>query len=225
MRISTACRLAPEGAPDEEIVEEVLAGTPACFDLLVRRHEKRLRRAVRGVLRDRSEVEDVVQQAFVQAYAGLDRFAGQAAFATWLTRIAVNEALMRARRSRQVERAVIALALWAEEHGRNPEQEAGTREAMARVREALPLLRARHREVLQLAVVHGLTSAEIADRLGVREGAAKVRLHRARQALRARIDGGPAPARSAPGLPPRLALAPEPARLNGTAPRSARQRG
>jgi len=176
------------------------------------------------VLRDASDVDDVVQQAFVKAFAGLDRFARQAAFGTWLTRIAVNEALMRARRSRQ-EQAVIALVPRAEEDHRNPEQEAGTREVMARVRAVLPLLRARHREVLQLAVVHGLSSAEIANRLGVREGAAKVRLHRARQALRARLDGRLSWARAAQDRPPRLALARGRARFIGSSPRNARQRG
>jgi RNA polymerase sigma-70 factor (ECF subfamily) len=174
---------------DEELVQDVLSGQASRFDLLVRRHERRLRSAVRGVLRDRSEVDDVVQQAFEHAFAGLGRFAGTATFATWLTRIAINEALLEARRSRLVRRARLELAPRADGFPGTPEQEACWREAAGRVRIALVRLPDHHREVLQL-VLDGLSRAEIAGRLGIRAGAAKVRVHRARVALRALVVGG-----------------------------------
>jgi RNA polymerase sigma-70 factor (ECF subfamily) len=169
---------------DEDLVAEVRAGSSACFEELVRRHRSHLRRVVRGVLRDRSEVDDVVQQAFLQAFTGLDGFAGTAPFATWLTRIAVNEALMRSRRRRRLERVALQLVPGDDGAPGTPEQEAASREAMERVRAALPRLSLHHREVIQLTTLGELSHADVAQRLGVSEGAVKVRLHRARQALR-----------------------------------------
>lgn len=198
---------------DEELVQEVLSGQLSCFELLVRRHERRLRAAVRGLLRDPSEVEDVVQQAFVLAFAGLDGFAGEASFATWLTRIAVNEALLRARRSRLLRRAAVALAPRASCGPGTPEQEAGWREAVGRVQAAVSLLPERHREVLQL-LADGLSHAEVAATLGIRVGAARVRAHRARAALRSSVGGG---RRQSSDGSPLLSIAPRRPGLNASA--------
>jgi RNA polymerase sigma-70 factor, ECF subfamily len=188
---------------DEELVQGVLSGQQSCFELLVHRHQRRLRSAVRGVLRDQSEVEDVVQQAFVQAFAGLEGFSGGATFATWLTRIAVNEALLRARRTRLVREAVLALTPHAQCPPGTPEQEAGWREAVGRVQTAVAGLPAHHREVLHL-LADGLTHAEVALRLGIRVGAARVRACRARAALRSSVGGARRPG---VGGTPRLVVA------------------
>ena len=83
---------------DEQVVLQVLAGHTALFEVLMRRHNERLYRAVRAILRDGSEAEDVMQQAYVNAYSHLGQFDGRARFSTWLTRIAIHEALARARR-------------------------------------------------------------------------------------------------------------------------------
>src|SRR5215216_4246339 len=83
---------------DEDIVARVLEGQTALFEVIMRRHNERLYRAARAILRDDREAEDVMQQAYVNAYAHLRQFDGRAKFATWLTRIAVHEALARARR-------------------------------------------------------------------------------------------------------------------------------
>jgi RNA polymerase sigma-70 factor, ECF subfamily len=180
-------------AADAQLVDQVRAGQRASFGVLVARHQARLRRAVGAVLRDRSEVDDAVQQAFSQALAGLDGFSGAAAFATWLRRIAVNEALLRARRARRAERALVALGACDEDAGGTPEQEAAWREGLQRVGAALPRLAQPHRQVL-LLVIEGLSNGEIARELGLSEGATKVRVHRARGALRRVVDGRPFPA-------------------------------
>jgi RNA polymerase sigma-70 factor (ECF subfamily) len=204
--IGAARNLEPAPEPgDVEVVREVLAGDPDRFDVLVRRHLGRVRRAVRAVLRDRSEAEDAVQQAFLQAFSGLEGWTGSAPFSSWLARIATNEALMRARRSRRLERAALQLAHDADEPRGTPEQEAASREAMARVQAALPRLPPRHREILQLATLHGLSHADVAERLGVSHGAVKVRLHRAREALRGLLGENGRPGRE---RTPRLVLAP-----------------
>src|SRR5215213_5934376 len=83
---------------DEEVVARVLEGQTALYEVLMRRHNTRLYRTARAILRDDREAEDVMQQAYVNAYAHLRQFDGRAKFATWLTRIAVHEALARMRR-------------------------------------------------------------------------------------------------------------------------------
>src|SRR5262245_1457667 len=82
---------------DEEIVARVLEGDSALFEVLMRRHNERVFRAARAILRDEREAEDVMQEAYVNAYSHLAQFDGRAKFSTWLTKIAVYEALARAR--------------------------------------------------------------------------------------------------------------------------------
>jgi len=91
--------------PDQAVVSHVLDGRVALFELLMRRHHERLSGVVGAMVRDGTEAEDVMQQAFVTAYAHLRRFDGRGSFTRWLTKIAINEALMRtgdARRARRV---------------------------------------------------------------------------------------------------------------------------
>src|SRR6185436_4709177 len=87
---------------DEEVVARIRTGEGALFEILMRRYNQRLFRVALGILGNAGEAEDVMQDAYVRAYTHLDQFAGHARFATWLTRIAVYEALARARRRRRV---------------------------------------------------------------------------------------------------------------------------
>jgi len=89
---------AREQLSDEEVVLRVVAGDAALFEILMRRHNQRIYRAVRAILRDDDDAEDVMQQAYLNAFQHLGQFAGDSQFATWLTRIAVNEALARRRK-------------------------------------------------------------------------------------------------------------------------------
>src|SRR3954465_7552167 len=81
--------------PDSEVIERVLAGDTGLYELLMRRYNQRVYRAVRAVLRDDSEAEDVMQEAYVRAYQYLARFEQRASFCTWVTRIGGNESLAR----------------------------------------------------------------------------------------------------------------------------------
>src|SRR5262249_48186537 len=91
------------GLNDEEVVSRILKGETALFEVIMRRYNQRLYRLARAILRNDGEAEDVVQDAYVRAYEHLDQFAGKAAFSTWLTRIAIHEALARKRRSGRLE--------------------------------------------------------------------------------------------------------------------------
>src|ERR1700719_1148169 len=86
-----------EAMSDEEVVARVLTGETALFEIIMRRHNQRLYRASRAILRDDAQAEDVVQAAYVRAYEHLAQFAGRASFGAWLIRIAVNEGLSRLR--------------------------------------------------------------------------------------------------------------------------------
>src|SRR3954462_3877282 len=91
-------RASAESWTDEEVVDRVLSGETALYEIIMRRYNQRLYRAARAILRDDTEAEDVLQDTYVRAYQHLDQFAGRAKFSTWLTRIAVHEALARVER-------------------------------------------------------------------------------------------------------------------------------
>ncbi len=174
---------------DAEVVQRVLAGEQALFEVLLRRHDRRVYRTIRAILRDEDEVEDAMQQAWIQAYLHLGEFQGNAAFSTWLLRIAANEGLMRLRRRGPfVEVASTRDEEDAMSPGEDPEERAAAREAVRLLERAIEALPPHHRLVFMLREVEGLSTAETAEALGIAEDAAKVRLHRARAALRKILD-------------------------------------
>ena len=174
------------------------AGDEASFSLLMRRHNQRLFRLARAVVRDAREAEDVVQEAYVRAFTHLDRFEGRARFATWLSRIALHEALARVRRVRRfatVEKEVTLSDLPAARPP-GPEEQAANRELATALAAAVDGLPESHRAVFVLREVEGLSTAETAAVLGLSEPNVKVRLHRARAALRSDLErrlGGEVP--------------------------------
>jgi RNA polymerase sigma-70 factor, ECF subfamily len=173
---------------DEDIVADVLDGHTALFEILMRRHNERVYRAVRAILRDDSESEDAMQQAYVNAYAHLRQFNRRAQFSTWLTRIAINEALTRRRRKRNhesvdggtmdVESSMSQAAL------PDPERQAAAGELRVVLETAIDRLADGAREVFVLRDVEGMSTAEVAESLDVSEDVVKTRLSRARAAIR-----------------------------------------
>ncbi len=171
---------------DEAIVTRVRAGDVALFEILMRRHNARLYRVIRSVIGSETEVEDVMQQAYLHAYTALEGFAGLSSFATWLTRIGLNEALARLRKRRWLE-PVDDLPEQTEglmEPAPTPEDVASSHETARMVEHAIDRLPAIHRTVLMLREIEQLSTEETAGILQVSEDVVKVRLHRARLALR-----------------------------------------
>ena len=173
---------------DEEIVARVLAGETALFEVLMRRHNEQVYRAARAVLRDDREAEDVVQEAYVNAYAHLAQFDGRAKFSTWLTKIAVYEAFARARRRGRyelVEETALEklMTLMTPASPPDPERMAFGRELGALIESAVDGLGDGYREVFMLRQVQGLSTAETAEALGVSEDVVKTRFSRARHTL------------------------------------------
>jgi RNA polymerase sigma-70 factor, ECF subfamily len=172
---------------DEEIVRQVLAGNTALFELLMRRYNERVYRAARAITRDDREAEDVMQQAYVNAFTHLRQFKGQAQFPTWLTRIAINEALARVRRRGRYEpfdeeSNVEKFMPW--KPSPDPEKQAYAGEMRELLEWAIDTLPDGSREVFVLRDVEGMSTAEAAASLGVSEDVIKTRLSRARAALR-----------------------------------------
>ncbi len=179
--------------PDEEVVRRVRAGEAALFEILMRRYNPRLYRVARAILRDDAEAEDVMQQAYVNAWAHLDQFAERASFGTWLTRIAVHEALGRLRRRAPLARmdAMTEPEEWEAKTFRakspDPEREAFTGELRRLLEGAIDSLPSAYRSVFVLREVEGLSTAETAQCLDINEDTAKTRLHRARRMLREQL--------------------------------------
>ncbi|CAN5923153.1 RNA polymerase sigma factor [soil metagenome] len=170
---------------DEEIVGRVCAGEHELFELLMRRHNARVYRAARAILRDEGEAEDVMQDAYVRAYEHLKDFEGRARFSTWLTRIAVHEALARVRSRRRFESLDVHTEepSMSTEAGASPEQQASDVEMRALLERAVDALSDDFRAVFVLRVVEGMSGAEVADCLGIGEETVKTRLFRARGRL------------------------------------------
>jgi RNA polymerase sigma-70 factor (ECF subfamily) len=183
---------------DEELVERIRAGELGLCEIIMRRHNQRLYRAVRAILRDEAEVEDVLQDAYLAAYRSLSEFEGRARFSTWLTRIAVNRALDRRRR-----RARVVLSnpregddpvndgdapSWGAP-AEDPERQSARRELARMLQDAIDALPPTFRPVYVLREVEGLSVQETAESLGIEPNTVKTRLHRARGILRERLLG------------------------------------
>lgn len=185
---------APATLSDEEVVVRVLAGDTSLFEILMRRHNQRLFRVARGILADDGEAEDVMQEAYVRAFRELAGFRGEARFSTWLTRIACHEALARA----QKRRRLVPLAPMAGGDGGeppqppaatfSPERDLENRELQTVLREAVEVLPNPLRAVFCLREIEGLSTEETAGSLGLTIENVRVRLHRAKHALRQTLD-------------------------------------
>lgn len=177
----------PHEPCDADVIDEVLAGDTRRFAILVQRHNQPVYRACRAVLRDDQEAEDAVQAAWLAAYRALARFRRDAAFRTWMTRIAVNEATSRLRSQRRL-RAVAMEDLTMPDAPTSPAREVYTRELARLLERELDELPEGLRSVLVLRDVIELDTAETASSLGIEDENVRVRLHRARTALAHRLE-------------------------------------
>ena len=183
---------------DAALVELARRHDEAAVRTLVRRHNRRLFRVARSVLRDDAEAEDVVQATYVRAFTRLEGFRGEAALGTWLTRIALNEALGRLRQRRP--RADLAMLDAAAAEGGSvivfpmspapagPESEAGRAQVRQVLERAVDALPEPFRLVFVMREIEGLSTEEAATLLAIRPETVRTRLHRARRLLRRSIE-------------------------------------
>ena len=183
----------PEDAAEEDLrlIERVLGGDRQAFEALVRSHERRVFRVTLAVLGQVEDAEDAMQETFIKAYRHLKQFRRESHFTTWLTRIAVNEALQR-RQSRkdylpldesssaQQQKFPRRFEPWAAD----PENLYTKQELRELVEKAIRSLSGIYREALILCDVEGMSAKEAAEVLGVNVAALKSRLLRARLMMR-----------------------------------------
>ncbi len=202
MEQAVLAQIATEELTDEAVVDRVRRGEVALYEILVRRHNQRLYRTIRAILRDDRDVEDVMQQAYVDAYTHLDQFRGTAKFSTWLTRIAVNRAIRNGRGSRR-QLTVVPPAADAElaiartpARDLDPEQAMYGHELKIVLESLIEELPESFRVVFVMREVEGLSTAETAECLEINEDTVKTRLHRAKRLLKDRLDRQLGPASS-----------------------------
>jgi RNA polymerase sigma-70 factor (ECF subfamily) len=178
-----------EETQDGELVRRSLQGDGAAFDALVRRYERLVFHVAGGFLRDRGEVEDVAQEAFLKAYEALSRFRMDARFGPWIAQIATRLCYDRLRGRRRRQEVAWEDLSWSEQvaarglaaGGTATEDAAASRDLAER---ALATLSPKDRQALILADALGHTAAEVGQMMGCTALAVRLRLHRARRAVR-----------------------------------------
>lgn len=178
---------------DGDLVRRAMAGEAAAHREIIRTYNQRLFRVARSILRNDAEAEDALQEAYVRAFGHLGEFRGEAALATWLSRIVINEALGRLRRRRPAapnEPSNLAeiIPFPGASTALDPERSMAQRQILDFVERAIDDLPDIFRTVFVARVVEGLSVEETADLLSVKPETVKTRLFRARELLRERMD-------------------------------------
>jgi RNA polymerase sigma-70 factor (ECF subfamily) len=182
-------RLKSESLTDEEVVNRVRAGETALYEVIMRRYNQRLYRIARAILRNDAEAEDVMQDAYVRAYTHLGQFAARSPFSSWLTRIAVNEALARRRSSKQQQEVDATefdgeISMQSLYKSADPEQNASGAQLRDFLEQAVLDLPEQYRTVVMLRDIEELSTAETADALDLTVENVKIRLHRGHGMIR-----------------------------------------
>ena len=192
------------GAPDAVLTDRIADGDHAAFEALMRRHNGRLYRVARSIVRDASEAEDVLQEAYLDAYRHIRDFRGGSQLGTWLTRIVINRALMRLRRQKR-DRVVVSIGgrragpgnqanlgdrgeldmnLVADEKAESPTDATLRAELRRTIERRIDQLPVAFRTVFVLREVEGLTVQETAESLNIPEATVRTRVFRSRALLR-----------------------------------------
>ena len=181
---------------DTELVRLAQQGSERAFGELMARHSRGMQQIAVSILRDKQEAEDELQNAWWKAWQHINSFEGEARFTTWLTRIVINQSLMRLRQTRRARFLYMDAPAPGEERvsfelrdgGDSPEQGLGRREVTDLVRREIGRIPPLLRNALVLREVNQMPMPEVAQQLGISLAAAKSRLLRARQELRHRLE-------------------------------------
>lgn len=183
---------------EAELIRRAVGKDEAAVRAIIQEHNRRLYRVARSIVRDDTEAEDVLQEAYLRAFSALADFRGESTLATWLTRIVVNEALQRLRRHSELPTSLLEPARkpgaqvipfpLAGPQPDDPERAMAQREICQLVERAIDELPQEFRTVLVARVIEGMSIEETAEFLGVRPETVKTRLHRARRLLKAALS-------------------------------------
>ncbi len=183
---SSLCESIAQSWTDDEIITRVRNGEVALYELLVRRYNQRVYRAVRAILRDDAEAEDVMQEAHIAAFQHLREFEGRAAYSTWLTRIAVHAAVAHTKKLQRFEPQDFTddSLVGLKDNDVSPETATACSETRMLLEHAILSLPVLYRSVLIMRDVEEMSTLDTAQALELTEETVKVRLHRARALLR-----------------------------------------
>jgi len=182
---------------DAKLAARAVARDASAFREIMQRHNRRLYRIARSILRNNTEAEDAVQDAYVSTFTNLASYRGESTLATWLSRIVMNEALGRLRRRRPTvdlaalesvrsEAEIIRFPLSTPSD--DPERTTAQRQILQLVERATDNLPAVFRLVFVTRVIEGMSVEETSELLGIKPETVKTRLHRARQLVRDQLD-------------------------------------
>jgi RNA polymerase sigma-70 factor, ECF subfamily len=194
--VENAMNLVGPNVKDETLVAEAVRGSSAAFETLFQRYQQKMFHVALSRLQNPEDAEDAVQQTFQQAFVHLKSFQGQSRFSTWLTRIAINEALMLLRKRRPGHLSIEghqtvdeeSFALEIKDPSISPEEQYGQKEMNNVLTGAIDELRPILKTVVNLSEIGELSTSKTADTLGVRVGTVKARTFRARRILRDKIS-------------------------------------
>jgi RNA polymerase sigma-70 factor, ECF subfamily len=187
----------PALSDDAGLVRRALAHDASAFRAIMQKHNRRLYRIARGVLRNNTDAEDAVQDAYLSAFTNLASYRGESTLATWLSRIVMNEALGRLRRRRpNVDLAALELTQGEAEiiqfplatPNDDPERTMAQRQILQLVEQATDNLPEAFRLVFVTRVIEGISVEETSELLSIKPETVKTRLHRARQLVRDQLD-------------------------------------
>jgi RNA polymerase sigma factor (sigma-70 family) len=169
--------------PDGVLVNRILLGEKHLFEIIIKKYNQRLYRVCMAILHDDDEAEDMMQTAYIKAYENLNRFEGRANFSTWLTRIAINECLMRLKKRKkiiQLDNSISELQI----ENRHPMSAFINKELKEILEKAIAGLPEKYRIVFMLREIEGMNVEETTECLAISEANVKVRLNRAKEMLR-----------------------------------------
>jgi RNA polymerase sigma-70 factor (ECF subfamily) len=190
----------PAGLPEAELVQLARTGDPTGLREIMRRNSPKLYRLARSVLRNESEAEDVLQETYLRAFRNISAFRGGSTLSTWLTRIALNEALKRLRRARPIAEHVASgldgtatdtaevIPFPTSPSEADPEMTLARKQVAGLLEAAIDNLPDPFRVVFVLRSIQELSVEETAEQLRLPEATVKTRLHRARLLLRKSLE-------------------------------------
>jgi RNA polymerase sigma-70 factor (ECF subfamily) len=182
---------------ETDLVRRAVRRDEAAIRSIIKRYNQRLYRLARAVVGSNADAEDVLQEAYLRAFASLDRFRGESSLATWLSRITLNEAFARIRSQRRLKRTAPPtpagdmaeiIPFPVSLSGEDPERTMAQRELLRLVEQAADDLPEPFRVVFVARIIEGLSVEETAAVLGLPPATVKTRLHRARRLVRDRLE-------------------------------------
>jgi RNA polymerase sigma factor (sigma-70 family) len=178
---------ASDSLSDEEIVDRILNGEKHLYEVLMRKFNERFYRISVSINGDDEEAEDIMQTAYLNAYLQLSKFKHESSFATWFTRILINESLLQKKKKMKRENIVMETA-YHDQHNETPLNNLMQKELKVILEKAVATLPEKYKMVFVMREVQGMSTTETMEALDIGESNVKIRLTRAKEMLRAELN-------------------------------------